>query len=66
MPAKHLIQSIGAHFGPKDIEKLEAMLDERAKQGYELVHVFQVEAPGGCLGFGRPVTTNLAVFRKGP
>jgi hypothetical protein len=64
MAAKHLIRSIGAHFGPKDIEKLEHILDERAAQGYRLVHVFQVQVPSGCLGMGRPATTNLAVFRR--
>lgn len=64
MAAKHLVRSIGAHFGPRDIEKLEHILDERAAQGYELIHVFQVQAPGGCLGIGQPVVTNLAVFRR--
>lgn len=64
MAAKHLVQPIGALFSPRDLEKLEAILDERAKQGYLLHHVFQVQQPGGCLGLGSNVTTNLAVFRK--
>lgn len=61
---KHHVESIGAMFSPKDQERLAKLLDERAAQGYQLVHVFQVQAPGGCLGIGGPVTTNLAVFRK--
>jgi hypothetical protein len=64
MPAKHHVEAIGAMFSPRDQERLAKLLDERAAQGYELRHVFQVQAPGGCLAFGRTVTTNLAIFRK--
>ncbi len=53
-----------ALFSPRDMERLAKLLDERAAKGYELVHVFQVSQPGGCLGIGGPTTTNLAVFRK--
>lgn len=61
---KHQVESIGALFSPKDMERLAKLLDERAAKGYELVHVFQVSQPAGCLGIGSPTTTNLAVFRK--
>lgn len=64
MPMKHRVESIGALFSPKDMDRLAKLLDQRSAEGYELHTVFQVQQPSGCLGIGGPATTNLAVFRK--
>jgi hypothetical protein len=64
MASQHHVEAIGALFSPRDQERLAKLLDDRAAQGWELRHIFQVQAPGGCLAFGKTVTTNLAVFRR--
>ena len=60
---KYLVESIGAEFSKKDTKKLSELFTERAKEGYQFHSVFQVSQPG-CLGFGSPKITYLAVYEK--
>lgn len=60
---QYKIESIGAEFSSKAIASLEQRLSSRAAEGYKFHSVFQVQQPG-CLGFGQPTITYLAVYVK--
>jgi len=60
---QYKIEPIGAEFSKKAIEQLEQRLTSQAGSGYKLHSVFQVQQPG-CLGFGRPTITYLAIYMK--
>lgn len=63
MAGRYLIEPIGAQFSNRDLPKLAERFDQHASQGYRLHTVFQVSQPG-CLGFGTPTITYLAVYEK--
>lgn len=60
---QYKIEPIGAEFSNKAITGLEQRLTARAADGYKFHSVFQVQQPG-CLGFGKPEITYLAVYVK--
>lgn len=60
---QYKVESIGAEFSNRAIAELEKRLTNRASEGYKFHSVFQIQQPG-CLGFGTPSTTYLAVFIK--
>ena len=60
---KYKIEQIGAEFTNKAIIGLESQFNKYAEQGYKFHSVFQVQKPG-CLGFGAPSITYLAVYVK--
>lgn len=60
---KYKVESIGSEFSNKAIRSLEALLEQRASEGYKFHSVFQVSQPG-CLGGGQGTTTYLAVYVK--
>lgn len=60
---KYLVEPIGALFSNKDLPNLAKRFEQRAAEGYRLFTVFQVSQPG-CLGFGTPTITYLAVYVK--
>lgn len=60
---KYKIEQIGAQFSDRDITGLETTLTKNAEQGYKFHSVFQVTKPG-CMGFGTPTITYLAVYVK--
>lgn len=59
----YMIEPIGAQFSNKDLSALAGRFSSRASEGYRLHSVFQVSQPG-CLGFGQPTFTYLAVYEK--
>lgn len=61
---EYMIEPIGAQFSNKDLGALAQRFTSRAAQGYKLHSVFQVSQPG-CLGFGQPTITYLAIYVKG-
>jgi hypothetical protein len=60
---RYLIEPIGAQFSNKAVESLGERFTKRAKEGYRLHSVFQVTQPG-CLGFGTPTVTYLAIYEN--
>lgn len=60
---QYVIEPIGAQFSNKDLTSLAQRFTNRAAEGYRLHSVFQVSQPG-CLGFGQPTVTYLAVYEK--
>ncbi len=60
---EYKIEQIGAEFSNKAIVNLENKLNAHSKQGYKFHSVFEVQKPG-CLGFGKPYVTYLAVYTK--
>lgn len=60
---QYMIEPIGAQFSNKDLTSLASRFTSRAAEGYRLHSVFQVSQPG-CLGFGQPTVTYLAVYEK--
>ena len=60
---QYIVEPIGAHFANKDLPNLANRFSSRLKDGYRLHSVFQVSQPG-CLGFGKPVITYLAIYEK--
>ena len=60
---KYKIEPIGAEFSGKAITNLENRFSSQADAGYKLHSVFQVQQPG-CLGFGKPTITYLAIYEK--
>jgi hypothetical protein len=60
---QYKIESIGAEFNQKGITTLEKRFTSYASDGYEFHSVFQIQQPG-CLGFGKPTITYLAVYVK--
>ena len=58
---KYLVEPIGAEFSDKDLVRLAKQFDERAREGYRLLFVFQVQQPG-CLGIGSKSVTYVAVY----
>jgi hypothetical protein len=60
---QYKIEQIGAEFSNKAIGSLEQNFNKHAEQGYKFHSVFQVQKPG-CLGFGAPTITYLAVYVK--
>jgi len=60
---QYKVEQIGAEFTNKAIGELESRINHYAKQGYKFHSVFQVQKPG-CLGFGSPTITYLAVYVK--
>jgi hypothetical protein len=60
---KYRVQSIGKEFNDKAIKALEAKLNEAHAGGYRFHSVMEVSQPG-CLGFGQPSITYLAVFEQ--
>lgn len=60
---QYLIEPIGAQFTNRDLSGLAQRFTSRASEGYKLHSVFQVSQPG-CLGFGTPTSTYLAVYVK--
>ncbi len=60
---QYKIESIGAEFSNKAISSLEQRFTSYASEGYIFHSVFQIEQPG-CLGFGKPTITYLAVYIK--
>ncbi len=60
---EYKIEQVGAEFSNKAIKGLESRFNSYADQGYKFHSVFQVQKPG-CLGFGSPSITYLAVYVK--
>ncbi len=60
---KYKIEPIGSEFSNKAISSLEDRFSARSSEGYEFHSVFQIQQPG-CLGFGKPTITYLAVYVK--
>lgn len=60
---EYKVESIGAEFTKKGIVELEKRLNSQSSQGYKFHSVFQIQQPG-CLGFGKPTVTYLAVYVK--
>ena len=60
---EYKIEQVGAEFSNKAIKGLESRFNSYADQGYKFHSVFQVQIPG-CLGFGKPSITYLAVYVK--
>jgi len=60
---QYKIEQIGTLFSDKAIGGLEARFNQYAEHGYKFHSVFQVHKPG-CLGFGTPTVTYLAVYVK--
>lgn len=58
---KYMIEPIGDAFSKKAISSLADRFTSRATEGYELHSIFHVVQPG-CLFFGKPTTTYLAVY----
>ena len=58
---EYMVESIGALFSDKELPKLAKHFNKHANEGYRLHTVFQVTQPG-CLLFGSPKITNLAVY----
>ncbi len=58
---RYRVESIGAAFSAKEIEKLSAHLTHKPAEGWELHTVFSVEKKG-CFGTSDGVTY-LAVYR---
>jgi hypothetical protein len=57
------IETIGAQFSDRDITNLESRFNKYADAGYKFHSVFQIQKPG-CMGFGQPTVTYLAVYVK--
>jgi hypothetical protein len=60
---RYIIEPIGAQFSNKDVQGLAQRFTSRAADGYRLHSVFQVSQPG-CLGFGQPTVTYLAIYEE--
>lgn len=60
---QYKIEPIGTEFSQKAITSLEQKFASWAAEGYKFHSVFQVQQPG-CLGFGKPTITYLAVYVK--
>ena len=60
---QYKIEPIGAEFSKKAIEQLEKRFSNYANEGFKFHSVSQVQQPG-CLGFGSPKITYLAVYVK--
>ena len=60
---QYKVEPIGAEFSKKGIAVLEDRLTSRSSEGFEFHSVFQIQQPG-CLGFGKPTVTYLAVYVK--
>jgi hypothetical protein len=60
---QYKIEAIGAQFSDKDISSLEGRFTKYAQAGYKFHSVFQIQKPG-CMGFGSPTVTYLAVYVK--
>lgn len=60
---QYFVEPIGAQFSTKALTKLAQLFDQRSSEGYRLHSVFQVSQPG-CLGFGQPTVTYLAIYRS--
>jgi hypothetical protein len=60
---QYKIEQIGAEFSNKAISSLEQNFNKYAEQGFKFHSVFQVQKPG-CMGFGSPTITYLAVYVK--
>lgn len=60
---QYKIESIGAEFTNKNIASLEKKFSSYASEGFKFHSVFQIQQPG-CLGFGKPTITYLAVYVK--
>ncbi len=60
---EYKIEQIGAEFSNKAITELENKFNNHINQGFKFHSVFQVQKPG-CLGFGAPSITYLAVYTK--
>lgn len=60
---RYKIEPIGVQFANKDLPKLAERFGQYSAEGYRLHSVFQVSQPG-CLGFGAPTITYLAVYEK--
>lgn len=58
-----MIEPIGAQFSAKDLSQLGERFTRRSSEGYRLHSVFQVSQPG-CLGFGQPTITYVAVYER--
>ena len=61
---QYIVESIGSYIPEKDLPKLAERLNNRAASGYRFHSVFQVTQPSGCLGLGKPVINNVAVYVK--
>jgi hypothetical protein len=60
---QYKIEQIGTEFSNKAISNLEQHFNKYAEQGFKFHSVFQVQKPG-CLGFGSPTITYLAIYVK--
>lgn len=60
---EYKIEQVGAEFSNRAIKGLESRFNSYANQGYKFHSVFQVQK-SGCLGFGSPSITYLAVYVK--
>jgi hypothetical protein len=60
---QYKIETIGTQFSNKDVAGLEARFTKYAEAGYRFHSVFQIQQPG-CMGFGTPTSTYLAVYVK--
>lgn len=60
---QYKIESIGTVFSNDAVAALEKRFTSLASQGYKFHSVFQIQQPG-CLGFGKPTVTYLAVYTK--
>jgi len=60
---QYKIDQIGTEFSNKGIQNLVTRLNQNGEQGWKFHSVFQIQKPG-CLGFGSPSITYLAVYVK--
>jgi hypothetical protein len=58
---QYKVEQIGASFNNKAISSLEQRFNKYAEQGYKFHSVFMISKPG-CLGFGQPTITYLAIY----
>lgn len=59
---QYRVESIGASFSDKDIDRLSNLLTSRSGEGWEFHSVFSIQKRG-CLGSNEG-TTYLAVYKK--
>ena len=60
---QYIVEPIGKEFSNKALQTLAARLTDKYNQGYRFHSTIEVTQPG-CLGFGAPSVTILAVFEK--
>lgn len=61
--SRYKLQNIGKVFNDKALRALEGTLNNAGESGYHFHSVIEVTQPG-CMGFGAPTITYVAVFER--